>query len=385
LKNSIFIVCFPRLTEILAEELKEHQFPVISTSPTGITTEGTFEDCMFLNLHLRTANRVLYQIAQFQAAVPDDLYKQAVNIPWDHYLAEDGFFSIHSFVKQDKINDTRYPNLLLKDAVADYFFKKYQKRPDSGSSKEQSVIFLHWQKNQAELFLDTSGETIARRGYRKHPGKAPLQETLAAAILKATRWQVGQPFINLMSGSGTLAIEAALIASNRAPGLTRQNFGFQHFRLYNPDRWQKLRRQAVENIIDNTGSYILVNDHDPNMVRITKNNAREAGVAHLLKYHTGSFQTVPLPSPPGIILLNPEYGERMGELETLEKTYQEIGDFFKKNGQGYLGYIFTGNLDLAKRVGLRTSRKIPFYNARIDCRLLEYELYSGSRKNTAVE
>jgi putative N6-adenine-specific DNA methylase len=196
----------------------------------------------------------------------------------------------------------------------------------------------------------------------------------------ATRWDGKTAFINPMCGSGTLAIEAALIATNKAPGLMRHNFGFSHIKGYDDTIWKDLRQEAARKIPRSLDFPIIATDNDPKAIHAARTNAQSARVDHLIRFVICDFEETPLPeTQKGIVILNPEYGERMGDEEILEETYSFIGDFFKKKCKGYTGYIFTGNMDLAKKVGLKAKRRIEFYNAKIDCRLLEYELYEGTR------
>jgi 23S rRNA (guanine2445-N2)-methyltransferase len=246
---------------------------------------------------------------------------------------------------------------------------------------------LYWKGDQCWLYLNTSGQKISDRAYRKIPHSAPLRESLAAAIILATGYDGSVPLICPMCGSGTLAIEAALIASQRAPGLLRSNFGFMHLKVHDESAWQELRSAALKQSKKRGGkasfkpARIVATDIDPKAVEAARKNALTAGVAHLIDFSVCDFAETAVEPGEGIILLNPEYGERLGEIKKLEQTYKRIGDFFKQKCAGYTGYIFTGNLDLAKHVGLRTRRRIPFYNANIECRLLEYELYAGTHKS----
>jgi putative N6-adenine-specific DNA methylase len=212
------------------------------------------------------------------------------------------------------------------------------------------------------------------------PLKAPMQETLAAGVVLATGWEGKGNFINPMCGSGTLAIEAALIALERAPGLLRSNYGFMHLKEFDEFSWKALRRKTRAEAKERLNRRIIATDISQQAVEAAKKNAMTAGVERLIEFGVCHFSETPVPDGGGVVILNPEYGERLGEVEELKKTYREIGDFFKKKCNGYSGYIFTGNLDLAKKVGLRTKRRIPFFNGPIECRLLEYDLYEGSRK-----
>jgi putative N6-adenine-specific DNA methylase len=214
------------------------------------------------------------------------------------------------------------------------------------------------------------------------PLRAPMQETLAAAVALATGWMGDGNFISPMCGSGTLAIEAALIGLGRAPGLVRNNYGLMHLKGFDESSWKIVRRKIRAEARDRLNGRIIATDISQQAVEAAKKNAITAGVERFIEFGVCDFSQTPVPNGGGVVVVNPEYGERMGEIEKLAGIYRGIGDFFKKKCNGYTGYVFTGNLDLAKKVGLRTKRKILFYNGPIECRLLEYDLYEGSRKST---
>ena len=207
-----------------------------------------------------------------------------------------------------------------------------------------------------------------------------MSESLAAAVVMATGWQGNSPFINPMCGSGTLAIEAALQAQGRAPGLLRSQYGFLHLKNHDPLLWQNLRTEIRAVPKRKFTGPILATDTRPDAIAAARQNARTAGVEQLIEFQVCDFADTPIPPEPGVVVLNPPYGERMGELSALEPVYKRIGDFFKQRCQGYRGYVFTGNLDLGKQTGLRSSRKILFFNGAIECRLLGFELYAGSKR-----
>jgi putative N6-adenine-specific DNA methylase len=207
-----------------------------------------------------------------------------------------------------------------------------------------------------------------------------MQETLAAAVVLATGWQGTGNFINPMCGSGTLAIEAALIALDRAPGLLRSNFGFMHITGYNEPLWRELREEARKRSKKDLPGRIIATDIDPSAIEAAKKNAVTAGVEHLIDFGVCDYAATTIPEDGGIVVMNPEYGERMGEAAQLEPVYKGIGDFLKQKCGRYTGYVFTGSPSLAKKVSLKPKRSIPFFNSGIECRLLEYELYEGSRK-----
>ncbi len=207
-----------------------------------------------------------------------------------------------------------------------------------------------------------------------------MQETLAAGVILAMGYDGSVPLVNPMCGSGTLAIEAALIASKRPPGLLRENFGFMHRKGFDSDTWQSMRRSARKIRTKSTIAPIIATDIDAGAIGAAGKNAETAGVHHMIRFDVCDFAETPIPPERGIVVINPEYGERLGVIAELEKTYRRMGDFFKQRCPGWTGYIFTGNLELAKKVGLRTSRRMEFFNAKIDCRLLKYELYEGTRR-----
>lgn len=384
IENKIVVTCSPRIAPVLTKEIKSLGYTVLESDRLSVTLYGSFNDTMFLNLHLRTANKVLYHLKSFKASTPDELYKELSQINWERYIRSDGYICINGYVKNDNIKDTRFANLKAKDAIVDRIQKLKGRRPDSGPDQSRTMIYLYWKDDDARVYIDTSGETISKHGYRKLPYKAPMAESLAAACILESVWDKKSAFINPMCGSGTLAIEAALIAINKAPGLLRQNFGFMHVSQYNEFEWLRMVKEAESKISIPKNLIIKASDLSNLALKAAKTNAESAGVDSLISFELSDFREIDLPKDDGVIFMNPEYGLRLGELTELEKTYTQIGDFFKTKGRGYTGYVFTGNLDLAKKIGLKTKRRIELFNAKLDARLLEYELYEGSKKNSKL-
>jgi putative N6-adenine-specific DNA methylase len=380
-KSDIYITCHPHIGPFLAQEVKSMGFEVLEEGTKGIMTSGSYSDTIKLNLHLRTANRVLFMITDFQAKDVIELYKGTNTIEWETLIPSDGYFSVDSNINHPGINDSRFPNLKLKDAIVDRIRQKTNRRPNSGPFRDRTVIFLHWHSNRARIYIDTSGETLSKHNYRMNPWKAPMIESLAAAAIVASKWEASAPFINPMCGSGTLAIEAALKSLNKPPALLRSNFGFKHTKLFDEKKWRLLRDEAVSDSREQTASRIIATDINPRAIKAAKENASNAKVEKYIDFQVCDFRETEIPEGDGTVFLNPEYGERIGEVETLRETYRDIGDFFKKQCAGKMGFVFTGNLDLAKGIGLKTSKRTIFYNAKIECRLLKFELYSGSKRN----
>ncbi len=384
-KSKILITCAKGIAPFLKEELLMLGFPVITETIAGIATEGTMDDTLRLNLMLRTAHRVLFLLKRLSAHDADGMYLSLLEIAWEEHIAEDGYVCVTSSVDNPSVRDSRYVNVKSKDAIVDRINAKCGRRPDSGHDKGKTVINIYWKDEDCSVYFDTSGEALSKRGYRKIPMAAPMQETLAAAVIMATGWNGSRNFINPMCGSGTLAIEAALIALNRAPGLLRNNYGFMHIKGFNESLWNGLLVQAKKDIKNDINCRIIATDIRKEAVEAAKKNAAAAGVEHLIEFAVCDYSETIVPENGGTIILNPEYGKRMGRAEELESIYKGIGDYFKKKCSGYTGYVFTGNLDMAKKVGLKAKRRIPFFNGDIECRLLEYELYSGSRRKKRGE
>lgn len=378
--HKIVVTCLKRLSPFLEEELRALAFPVTRTFSNGVETTGTLTDCIRLNLELRCASQVLYSLKAFKAEHPGQVYHQLKDISWESIIEPSTYLTVTGSVTHPTVNNSMFINMKVKDAVVDRLRAKTGQRPDSGPDLKGAVVNLYWKEDEAEVFLDTSGETLAKHGYRLHPGRAPMMEALASATLMAAQWKGDMPFVNPMCGSGTLAIEAALMATGRAPGLYRDQYAFRHIKGYREENYRAVREKLSQRLLPKLPHRIIASDISEGSVKQARFNARQAGVEDFIEFEVCDFAETSLPHPPAIIFFNPEYGERLGELQELEKTYERVGDFMKQKCAGYTGYVFTGNLDLAKKVGLKPQRRIEFFSAKLDCRLLKYELYSGSKR-----
>ena len=341
--SKILVTCPKGIAPCLAQEIKDLGFAGPQESIAGVSVSGSITDTLRLNLHLRTGHHVLYRLKDFTCENPEQLYKEIYEIAWEEII-----------------------------------YKAEGKRPDSGPLTDKTVIFLYWKYNSCSVYIDTSGESLAKRGYRRIPLDAPMQETLAAAVVLAANYHGDTNFINPMCGSGTLAIEAGLIALGKAPGLTRQNYGFMHLKGYNDAIWENLRKEARGKIQKTIGKKIIAGDINPEAIEAARINSRLAGVEKYIDFVVGDYRQTPLPNDKNIIMFNPGYGIRLQEAKKLELTYKEIGDFLKQKCAGSTGYIFSGNLSLLKKVGLKAGRKMIFFNGPIECRLCEYEIYQNA-------
>jgi putative N6-adenine-specific DNA methylase len=376
--RDIRLTCAPALAPFLAEELKPLGLPVVRQARTVVTTHGTWEDAWRLCLELRTAFQVLYPLRSFRCTSPDDLFREVRSMAWEGLLPPERQLTVESRVDHPSIDNSMFPNLRVKDAIADRMTEAVGRRPDSGPDRRGVVVHLYWRGDRATISLNAAGRKLADRGYRRSPHRAPLQETLAAAVVMATAWDGSVPLALPMCGSGTLAVEAALLALDRAPGLLRPVFGFSHVLGFDETRWNAMRASARRRAKRSLPAPIVASDVDEKAIEAARRNAETAGVTHLVEFHVADFAAAPHPGAPGVLIVNPEYGARLGTESALAGTYERLGTFFKERCAGWSCFVLSGNRALSGHIGLRASRRIPFFNAEIECRLLRYEMWSGA-------
>ena len=382
-KRKTRVTCAPSLAPYLKEELDTLGFDALSMDKTGVEIEATTTEAMMLNLRLRTAFHVLQRFADINCRNADELYSEAKRLPWDRVIDPNGFLSVTSNVRNETITNSMFPNMRLKDAICDKLTATVGKRPDAGSSTDGMVVNLHWVDNKARVYLNMTGRKLSDRGYRKMPFMAPMRETIAAAVLMEMKYDGTRPLVVPMCGSGTVAIEAALMAKQRAPGLLRSNYGCTKWLGADIDAWSQLRADSKKLQVKNDPAPIIATDIEKEAVEASRKNAVTAGVEHLIEFHVCDFAKTPMPEATGDVVLHGEYGMRLGEDDDLVSTYKRIGDFLKTDCAGWDGYVFTSGKPLIGAIRLKVSKRTPFINAEIDCRLLRYELYKGSRVTEA--
>src|SRR4051794_12257510 len=293
--SRIIITCNKRLSPYLQQEVTDMGFSLERAFSTGVEILGTMRECIRLNLNLRCASQVLFSIKTFSASTPNDLYRELVDIHWEQIMPADGYFTITSNVDNPNIRTPLFANVKVKDAIADRMRQKTGSRPNSGPNLDETVFHLFWKDDAAEIFIDTSGETLAKHGYRKIPGKAPMLEALAAATIMATKWDKKSAFVNPMCGSSTIAIEAALIATNRRPGLFRTNYAFMHLVGYDKGMYETERQRLFRQIVELEELIIIASDISEDAINISKINAASAGVEHYIKFSKGDFEITEVP------------------------------------------------------------------------------------------
>lgn len=374
-KKGVFLItCGRGIMPFLHKEVKQLGYDVLSSHETGLEIEAEYEDCYKLNLCLRTAMHVMYLLKKFACTSPDELYKVVSSLPWEDIISPTEYVSVVSMADTKHLKNSMFASQRVKDAIVDRIMQRCGSRPDAGPQRDNVVINLFWKNNRCWLYVDTSGNKLSDRTYRKFPHTAPLRETLAAALLSAANYDGSVPLVDPMCGSGTLAIEAALIALNRAPGLLRVNYGLMHLKNFNSDAWQATRKQIKKNSKQQLPAKIIASDISQQAVDTAKKNAQTAGVEQLIEFHVCDFRQIIMPEPGGIIITNPEYGIRMGQEIQLRKIYKDMGTFFQTKCNGYKAYVFAGNMRLAEQIPLQPADTTYFSNAKIDCKLFEYDL-----------
>jgi putative N6-adenine-specific DNA methylase len=346
----------------------------------AVELEGDLADAMRLNLWSRVAGRVLFEVAAFEARTPDELYEGVAELPWEDWLRVDRPMHWRGSARGVEC-DVRYALLRCKDAVADRFMARRGRRPNATPDPEGAACMaLRWEEGGATVFLDTSGVPLSKRGYRADPWTAPVRETLAAAVLLEAGWEPGggEAVVSPMCGSGTFAIEAAWMAQRRAPGLGRK-FSFLNYEDAPLGVWRAMEEEARAAFRAVPGGWFAATDRDPGAVTCASRNAVRAGVDKLVRLQVCDFRETALPRPPALVVMNPEYGERLGDAEALGETYRAIGDWLKGSCAGMRAAVLSGNPELTRKISLKPSRRLPVWNGPLECRALFYDLYEGTR------
>lgn len=363
------------LEEVLAAELATLGAGNIVPGNGGVSFDGKPADGYRACLWLRTANRVLQPIASFACPSQEALYDGVYAINWQDRLTPAMTLAVDANLRDSEITHSRFAALKTKDAIVDKLRDRCGQRPNVDAKDPDLRINLHLARNQCTISLDLAGTGLHRRGYRRDPTIAPLKETLAAGLVALTGWDRESHFVDPMCGSGSLPLEAALLAGNSAPGLLAPNFGFQRWLDFNARSWQELLEEAEQAQKELPANLIFGSDRDQRAVDLARRNADSAGIGARIRWSYGDFAKLEPPAEHGTLICNPPYGERIGQEQELEAFYRKIGDTLKQRWKGWTAWVFTGNLALAKQVGLKASRRIVLYNGPIECRLLKYELY----------
>jgi putative N6-adenine-specific DNA methylase len=363
------------LETVLSGEIRALGGEEVAMGPGGVSFFGDTGLGYRANLWLRTAHRVLLFLSEFSAATPEELYLGVKEVPWPEIFSVRQTIAVDATVRDSGITHSRYAAQKAKDAIADRFREQAGARPNVDLHAPDVRINVRIVRDECTLSLDLSGESLNRRGYRGDPEEAPLRETLAAGMVLLSGWDGQTSLLDPMCGAGTIPIEAALIATDTAPGLLGRSFGFPH--LFGHDRklWEAIVAEAGERVRRAAIPRIEGSDLSGAAVRNARRNARRAGLSGLVSFHERDIGEFAPEGPPGIILCNPPYGVRMGKGPEAESFYRAMGEAFKKRCRGWTAYVLSGNPEATRHIGLKASRRFPLMNGPIDCRLLKYELY----------
>ncbi|MBW7858863.1 MAG: class I SAM-dependent RNA methyltransferase [Leptonema sp. (in: Bacteria)] len=355
---------------------KDHQAIVFQTNEPQITM-------IHANLRLRTAISILEPIAQFRAESANELYDRIYEIKWQNYLNQNQTLAIQSVTNSRLFTHSHFISLKAKDAIVDRFRDNTGGRPSVDIENPDLRLHLRIDhRNQCTISRNSSGQPLFKRGYRTRTTKAPLNEVLAAGLVLLTGWQPIEPLIDPMAGSGTIPIEAALIALNIAPGLFREQFGFMDWHDFDEFSFQEIRNQLLTEAnqsIDKTKSLpIFASDSSPIATDIMAENIGQAGLKQKITIQTLPFDQLKPPTESGIMIMNPPYGERIKK-QDIDSFYSMIGDTLKKNFIGYTAWIFSGNPEALKHIKLASQKRISLQNGPIDCMYQSYQIYAGSK------
>ena len=375
---SLFVTCPRGLEAPLSQELEQLKCQDIRAVDGGVACKGGMEQVYRINLHSRTASRVLLRLTKSGYRNEQDIYKAAKNIRWTDWFDLEQTFKVKVEGKRAQVKSLDFVGLKIKDAVCDVFRDACGARPSVDKIRPDIRIHAFIDERDIQIFIDTSGEALFKRGYRQDTGEAPMRENLAAGLLLLAGYDGTQPFQDPFCGSGTIVIEAAWIATRRAPGLMRR-FGFEKLKNFDAALWEKLQHEA-ETQIRPAPAPISGSDNDRHMIRAAVANAQAAEVDTFVRFEVKDAQDTRPNGEGGILISNPPYGVRLAEVQALQALYPQLGAWLKQHYAGWLAGMFTGDRDMPKFMRLSPKRKIPLYNGNLDCRLFLMDMVKGSNR-----
>ena len=369
-----FLSCPRGLEDITAETIKPFCSKVLP-GKGGVEFWGDLRSLYSVNLHSKTGMHALIKILNVQAQNNDELYNEVYNYPWHEWITPVDTIFIRSRVRSRYFDNPQYASLKVKDALVDRIRKKTGNRPNVDKTNPRYSLFLFIFENKVSVYLNSSGNSLSKRGYREKIHKASLNEALAAGIILLSGWKPGQPFYDPMCGSGTFLIEAAMMGRNIPAGYYRKGFAFQKWHYFNNRLWNQIVTEARENILYERFPISGYDNISAN-IDLSKQNSRRILIHNYVRFKKAELSDF-YPKEPGIIIINPPYGERLGKDDELENLYKLMGDVLKTYCQDSDAFILSGNLELSKHIGLKPENKIPLKNGKIDCRLLHFPIRHG--------
>jgi putative N6-adenine-specific DNA methylase len=374
--------CSRGLEGILADELRGMGLKGVSEGRGFVGFTGGLDAVYNTNLRLRTAARVVIPVARGQVKGKDQLYDLASTVPWQRLVRRGQTIGVDVAGRSRPFHNTNFAAQVVKDAVVDIIRDRQGWRPSVDRAEPDMRIHVHLSDGLTTVSLDSSGEQLSHRGYRPRGGPAPLAETLAAGVLLLAGYDGSQPLLDPLCGTGTFSVEAALMATRTPPGLRRE-FAFERWAMHDQRLFTEIARAASHEHRD-APAPIIARDRDERAVKATRRNLKAAWMNSWVEVERQDALNLELPwSEGGIIVANPPYGKRVGDVDRLGRFYKRFGDQLKNKAQGATAWLLVGNRQLANQIGLKAKRRIPLFNGPIECRLLKYELYAGSRKHGA--
>jgi putative N6-adenine-specific DNA methylase len=375
-----FFATSPRgLEDVLRQELTGLGASAVIPTQGGVSFKGEFQLCYRANLHSRIASRILWQVATHPYQTEEDIYKTVYALPWPEWFDVNRTIMVKVSAQHCPLNSLDFATLRIKDAVCDKFRELKGERPSVNTDDPDIRIHAFLNDRQFTLYLDTSGIALFQRKLRKHSVEAPLRENLTAGILKLAGWQPGIPLLDPMCGSGTFLMEAAQMALNIAPGISR-HFAFERLHNFDAAAWEKMRAEAQAKQLVPSPQPIYGSDLYGDALKAAQENLMAAGLQEVVQIKQVNVLEVSAPTPEGILVTNPPYGVRIGDLQELAELYPKLGDVLKQKFAGWRAYIFTGDLRLPKFIRLTPSRKTPLFNGALECRLYEFKVVAGSMR-----
>ncbi len=370
------------LEDVLAEELIALGADDVEIGTRMVSFTGDKALMYKANLHCRTALRILKPIYNFKAENADEVYNELKNLNWEEYLSLDKTFAIDAVVFSHIFHHSKFVAYRVKDAIADWFNERYEKRPSVSVTNPDIVLNIHVAHNKCTLSLDSSGESLHKRGYRLAQGDAPLNEVLAAGMILKSGWRGDSAFVDPMCGSGTLLIEAAMIALGIPPGIHREHFGFENWSDFDAELFSEIYND--ESTSREFNHMIYGSDISPKMISIAEKNIKTAGLKNYINLSVKSFkQYEEAPASTGILMTNPPYGERL-KVEDLEHLYGMIGERLKHVFMGYRAFVLSYRKESFDKIGLRPSNRYFLYNGALECEMREYEIFAGKRDDNPI-
>jgi 23S rRNA (guanine2445-N2)-methyltransferase / 23S rRNA (guanine2069-N7)-methyltransferase len=390
--SNFFATCSKGVEDLVQKELEQLEIVDTKMHTGGVAFNADIESAYKACLWSRVASRILLQLKEFTITSDDDLYNEIISVDWSEHFTQDNTLAIDCFSSHSEVTNSHYATLRVKDAIVDQFMQNTDERPSIDRENPDIRINVYLSDKQCLLYLDLSGDALHKRGYRQTAGTAPLRETLAASMLYRAKWdsfyQQGKPFCDPMCGSGTLLIEAAMMAADIAPGLLREHsgtnrWGFSHWKLFEQEKWLRILNEAQDRQKSGLKNVPLIcgSDNSEILVGIARTNIKAADLSSIIKVslQDATRELNPCSEEPGLLITNPPYGKRIGQVQVLRTLYHRFGEQLKASFDGWTAVIITSEPDLAKSIGLRAFRKNTLYNGAIKSVLYQYRINTLSK------